>query len=351
MPVIPYVHRDYAGRPKPASQSHETTAAIDVVKLLWSALHGQEVTYAAICNVEEDGLALADMVVLSERGLGVLELKHHPGPVSRIGSTWYAGFDAVMTRDRRNPHQQVQRYAGEIRHKLLESKLDWLHAESEDDPLQVHTAVCFTHPDAYIDDFVQWLRQEPEPRERWEAFDVLKPQQTPQWAVSLSFAKSRRSPIAGLGFEPYRLAPEEIAGFATEFLDAMVWQEALRLMPTGEPYGVLVLWEGEQRRAVFQLDREEMVIGRDPGQCHLVIPDQYGRVSKRHARVKRAGEQVQIGDLGSTNGAYINGRPLHKPKLLQPGDRITLGGPAGDSRACLLEYLPAADYIAGRTER
>lgn len=62
-------------------------------------------------------------------------------------------------------------------------------------------------------------------------------------------------------------------------------------------------------------------IGRAPG-CDLVLDDE--TVSKHHARI-RCDTGPQIEDLHSTNGTYVNGRPVEVPMALRRGDRIALG--------------------------
>jgi pSer/pThr/pTyr-binding forkhead associated (FHA) protein len=47
-------------------------------------------------------------------------------------------------------------------------------------------------------------------------------------------------------------------------------------------------------------------------------------VSRRHAEVRREGDEVFLVDLGSTNGTMLNGRPVERVRLT-PGDRITCG--------------------------
>lgn len=62
-----------------------------------------------------------------------------------------------------------------------------------------------------------------------------------------------------------------------------------------------------QRRPVktFQLDKDEIVIGRDPG-CDVAI-DNIG-ISRRHTLVQKHGDFYLLKDLGSENGTYIRGR-------------------------------------------
>lgn len=72
----------------------------------------------------------------------------------------------------------------------------------------------------------------------------------------------------------------------------------------------------------FELDRSEIIIGRDPG-VDLVIPT--AAVSRRHARLTRDGEGYVLEDLGSSNGTYLNGRRLVERCPLKSGDQIQLG--------------------------
>lgn len=48
-------------------------------------------------------------------------------------------------------------------------------------------------------------------------------------------------------------------------------------------------------------------------------------VSRQHARLSHSGAVVLIEDLGSTNGTWINDRPLRGPSVLKSGDRFQVG--------------------------
>ena len=50
-----------------------------------------------------------------------------------------------------------------------------------------------------------------------------------------------------------------------------------------------------------------------------------GRVSRRHARLQRAGDDYTVVDLGSHNGTFVNGLRLQQPAVLKPGDEIGVG--------------------------
>jgi len=45
-------------------------------------------------------------------------------------------------------------------------------------------------------------------------------------------------------------------------------------------------------------------------------------LSRKHARLRYAGSTVTVEDLGSTNGTYVNGQPIHGRTVLRSGDRF-----------------------------
>ena len=69
---------------------------------------------------------------------------------------------------------------------------------------------------------------------------------------------------------------------------------------------VLEAIEGPAAGRTFELDRV-IEVGREPG---LVVSPDDDQVSRHHARLTPAGPRVTVEDLGSTNGTYMNGRPL-----------------------------------------
>jgi pSer/pThr/pTyr-binding forkhead associated (FHA) protein len=69
------------------------------------------------------------------------------------------------------------------------------------------------------------------------------------------------------------------------------------------------------------LDREKLVLGRGPG-VDLAFDDV--EMSSQHAAIEWSGAGFRICDLGSTNGTFVNGKPVHA-RDLAAGDRIELG--------------------------
>lgn len=64
------------------------------------------------------------------------------------------------------------------------------------------------------------------------------------------------------------------------------------------------------------------IIGRGPlANFVLVAP----LVSRFHCRLTATDERLEVEDLGSTNGTFVNGRPVARATLA-PGDRLRVGG-------------------------
>jgi len=72
---------------------------------------------------------------------------------------------------------------------------------------------------------------------------------------------------------------------------------------------------------MLRLGRGSLVIGREQG-CDLVLPD--GSVSRRHAELRRNGDDYYLSDLGSTNGTLVNGERVDDRRL-ETGDCLKFG--------------------------
>ena len=109
----------------------------------------------------------------------------------------------------------------------------------------------------------------------------------------------------------------------------------------------LIIQEGPAAGRTVELDKLEMIIGRDTS-SDLVI-DAPG-VSRRHARIVRQGDGYFIEDLESSNGTFLNGKRLERYEELSPDDRIHLGqsvqlrveGPPPAAEGTVIESAPAA---------
>ena len=78
---------------------------------------------------------------------------------------------------------------------------------------------------------------------------------------------------------------------------------------------------GEPKLLTFEKD--EITIGRVSGNDIVLAK---GNVSKRHSRfTAKPGGQIEVADLKSTNGTYVNGRKIISPTPLSANDRVYVG--------------------------
>jgi len=83
----------------------------------------------------------------------------------------------------------------------------------------------------------------------------------------------------------------------------------------------LIMRKGPSPGVRFSLEGK-LILGRHRN-ADVVIQDL--GASRRHAAVIARGGAFRVLDLGSTNGTYLNGRPIHGEEALQDGDRIRIG--------------------------
>jgi pSer/pThr/pTyr-binding forkhead associated (FHA) protein len=85
---------------------------------------------------------------------------------------------------------------------------------------------------------------------------------------------------------------------------------------------VLLVFDGELAGHKFVLEHPLMTVGRG-SECDIVIND--ASISGQHAQILRQADGIYVQDVGSRNGSKVNGEPLLSPRLLKPGDIISLG--------------------------
>jgi ABC-type multidrug transport system ATPase subunit/pSer/pThr/pTyr-binding forkhead associated (FHA) protein len=84
--------------------------------------------------------------------------------------------------------------------------------------------------------------------------------------------------------------------------------------------GRLVLGDADQE--TVRLTGTSMVIGRDPQSDYLLdVPT----ISWRHAKLEKTTRGIEIEDLGSRNGTFVDGTRVTRRTLLKPGSEIALG--------------------------
>jgi pSer/pThr/pTyr-binding forkhead associated (FHA) protein len=84
--------------------------------------------------------------------------------------------------------------------------------------------------------------------------------------------------------------------------------------------GVLIFTQGPLTGQRLELE-SELVIGREGSA--VTIED--SELSRRHAAVRPMEGGIEIEDLGSLNGTFVNGRRIDAPTRLVGGDSVKLG--------------------------
>ena len=79
---------------------------------------------------------------------------------------------------------------------------------------------------------------------------------------------------------------------------------------------------GGRAGETFPLERHATTIGRAP-ECDIFLDDV--TVSRRHAIVAFKSGRLEIEDLGSLNGTYVNRRRIESPVILDDGDELQIG--------------------------
>ncbi|MBS2037557.1 diguanylate cyclase [bacterium] len=102
--------------------------------------------------------------------------------------------------------------------------------------------------------------------------------------------------------------------------------EVIVVAPVAEPRPVhdelcLVILAGPSRGKVLPLDRGSLTLGRSSEAS--VVLDGRG-LSRVHARLTLCPDGVEVQDLDSTNGLFVNGQ-RRTQAVLRPGDQLALG--------------------------
>lgn len=124
------------------------------------------------------------------------------------------------------------------------------------------------------------------------------------WRIVRSASKDVRIPQESFILRP---AEAEAAGFAPAPTGRLVVVKSPRL----------------QEGSIFELNSSALTVGRG-GQNDVPLEnDEFA--SARHARFEPRRDGVWVQDRGSTNGTYVNGTRIDRPRRLAPGDVVRVG--------------------------
>ena len=114
---------------------------------------------------------------------------------------------------------------------------------------------------------------------------------------------------------------ESIRGYKadiTEEISEKVLMQLKKILPGKK--GLLVV-KGPNIGDEFYIEKDEFVIGRSP-ESDVLLDDI--TVSRKHALLKKDGNDYRLLDAGSLNGSYLNGNIIEEA-ILSNGDRIQIG--------------------------
>ena len=311
---------------------HEAMPITDIIKQIhYSYNHLFDTPCVVMANIDKP--AKADLVIVTDKGLGVIELKHVPGRISedKESHNWFFEKELLNAGNHNkhgNPNEQVRKYARSIRY--------WVRKKFGDDspkwnPLKIQTAVCFTHEAA---DFSALFELYPKSN---VDFQILKPDQIVQWIAGLRF-----------GNVPLKLTTQQLEHeVVKEIFGVMEWQEIEPIVEkVWQPFGYLQLDD-----VTFPLMSRQVKIGKKAESCTVIIPKSFRRVSRVHAQIEQKLGEIVLTDLGSKNGIFVNdGKRITQATALRNGDKIALGGPGTDEKSCLLEFSLEPPTSSARTE-
>ncbi len=126
------------------------------------------------------------------------------------------------------------------------------------------------------------------------------------WRIVRTAARDLRLPQ-----ESFVLAPGSIPGLGGDAPHV----EAGKIVVVKSP----ALSEGDE----WDLDASPLTFGRSSQNDVELKRDEYA--SSSHARLEPRRDGVWLEDIGSTNGTYLNGIRLTRPKRLTSGDIVRIG--------------------------
>jgi pSer/pThr/pTyr-binding forkhead associated (FHA) protein len=84
----------------------------------------------------------------------------------------------------------------------------------------------------------------------------------------------------------------------------------------------MIIYWLKHKGTFFPVHQGDSLLGRSP-ECLIVLPSE--RVSREHAVVRRIHCGLEVEDLGSRNGTWVNGTRIRRATVLSQGDEVQLG--------------------------
>ncbi len=114
---------------------------------------------------------------------------------------------------------------------------------------------------------------------------------------------------------------ESIKGKKIDFSEEISGSILEDIKKIQEKKSVLVIIKGPNIGDKFIINKSKFSIGRNP-ESDIFLDDI--TVSRKHAVLKKVGQNFNLKDTGSLNGSYINGKIVDN-SILKNGDKIQIG--------------------------
>jgi pSer/pThr/pTyr-binding forkhead associated (FHA) protein len=110
---------------------------------------------------------------------------------------------------------------------------------------------------------------------------------------------------------------------------------------------VLIVTGDDGQRSSFALMSDAIILGRSDD-ADVSLPSK--KISRRHAKLQRAGGFFILADLGSQNGTWVRKRRLDRPQRMSPGDSFYIEPYTLELDEREVE-LPDEQPVAGKEQR
>jgi hypothetical protein len=329
---------DHLHKERENQYAHEFNGVRKISSLLWDKLHSIDIIYFVIRNpsfVAESQIITPDMVILSQLGLGIIELKNDANKIHWKPKNKEAHF------------KQVQRYGQAVWDLLLDIKdgMDISCEEQVDNialsswlpstpklrkQLRLFTTVCYTNDTVDLSECLRMSAQRPKKGEdseaEWEHFSITTPADIPAWAASIRWEIDLGSKE---NYRNYQLSSEETERLARMFFNAQDDIDMEKIVTGVRTPHAFLKWEEQPDAKMERLDREQYILGRNKKTCDILFPGDNLRISNEHLRLTYVNGRYFIEDL-SRNGIYLtNGTRILGKQEIVFGQSILCGGKYG----------------------
>src|SRR5262249_3780338 len=144
--------------------------------------------------------------------------------------------------------------------------------------------------------------------------------------------------------ESVELEPQGAQGDAHAPADARLRQTAATIVTSPARPPSLVVASGPRAGERFEIS-SEVTLGRQATDIALEDPE----VSARHALLRPVDGMVEIADLGSSNGTFVNGARIGATQRLADGDIVQVGGTSLKVEVPVLPDVGASTVIRPTT--